>query len=178
MWLTGLPSSGKSTLGGLLARELARRGRRVELLDGDEVRRKLARELGFSREDRDENVRRVAYVAGLLARHGVLVVVAMISPYRAVRAEARAEIGAFLEVHVACAPDECVRRDVKGLYRRALAGEITNFTGVSDPYEPPEQPDLVVRTDRESEAESLGKLLGLLEQHGYVEGGTRVAWTT
>ena len=178
MWLTGLPSSGKSTLAGHLARELARRGRRVELLDGDEVRRKLTRPLGFSREDRDENVRRVAYVAGLLARHGVLVVVAMISPYRAVRAEARAEIGAFLEVHVACGTDECIRRDVKGLYRRALAGEIANFTGVSDPYEPPEQPDLVVQTDRESEAESLGKLLGLLEQRGYVEGGAGVAWTT
>ena len=178
VWLTGLPSSGKSTLGGLLASELARRGRRVELLDGDEVRRRLGRELGFSREDRDENVRRVAYVAGLLARHGVIVVVAMISPYRAIRAEARAEIGAFLEVHVACGQEECIRRDVKGLYRRALAGEIENFTGVSDPYEPPDHPELVVRTDQESQDQSLGKLLGLLEHRGYVDGVAGVAWTT
>jgi adenylylsulfate kinase-like enzyme len=117
-------------------------------------------------------------VAGLLARHGVLVVVAMISPYRAIRAEARAEIGAFLEVHVACGQDECIRRDVKGLYRRALAGEIANFTGVSDPYEPPDQPELVVRTDQESQEQSLGKLLGLLEHRGYVDGVAGVAWTT
>jgi adenylylsulfate kinase len=178
VWLTGLPSSGKSTLGGLLAEELARRGRRVELLDGDEVRRKLGKGLGFSREDRDENVRRVSYVAGLLARHGVVVVVAMISPYRAVRAEARAEIGAFLEVHVACASEECIRRDVKGLYRKALAGEIANFTGVSDPYEPPETPELVVRTDHESERESLGKLLDLLTRGGYLDGAGGRAWTT
>jgi adenylyl-sulfate kinase len=178
VWLTGLPSSGKSTLGGLLARELARRSRRVELLDGDEVRRTLGRELGFSRADRDENVRRVAWVAGLLARHGVIAVVAMISPYRATRAEARAQIGDFLEVHVACAQDECIRRDVKGLYRLALAGEIPSFTGVSDPYEPPEQPELVVQTDREREDESLGKLLALLGHRGYVHGVAGAAWTT
>lgn len=168
VWLTGLPSGGKSTLAGLLEGELRARGLPVERLDGDEVRTRLTKGLGFSREDRDENVRRVAWVAGLLARHGVCVITALISPYRRAREEARAEIGRFLEVHVACDLQECIRRDVKGLYRRALAGEIANFTGVSDPYEPPLAPEVVVETDRETPEESVRKILDGLAAQGYL----------
>lgn len=168
IWLTGLPSGGKSTLAVLLEQELRDRDLRVERLDGDEVRTRLTRGLGFSRQDRDENVRRVAYVARLLAAHGVFVITALISPYRATRDEARAEIGRFLEVHVRCDLQECIRRDVKGLYRRALAGEIAAFTGVSDPYEPPLAPEVVVETDREAPAESVAKILDGLAAQGYL----------
>jgi adenylyl-sulfate kinase len=178
VWLTGLPSAGKTTLARRLADELARRRRAVEVLDGDEVRQRLTRGLGFTREDRDENVRRVAWVAGLLARHGVVAIVALISPYRAVREEARAETADFVEVHVDCAADECRRRDVKGLYRRALAGEIANFTGVSDPYEPPRAPEVVVRTDRESVEASLEKILAALSARGYLPAQREVPWTS
>jgi adenylylsulfate kinase len=137
VWLTGLPSAGKTTLARLLEAELRNRGRRVERLDGDEVRTRLAKGLGFSREDRDENVRRVAYVAHLLQRNGVFVIIALISPYGQARDKARAEIKDFVEVYVKCPLEECAHRDVNGLYRKALAGEIPDFTGVSDPYEPP-----------------------------------------
>jgi adenylyl-sulfate kinase len=178
VWLTGLPSAGKTTLARRLAGELARRGRAVEVLDGDEVRSRLTRGLGFSREDRDENVRRVAWVAGLLARHGVVAIVALISPYRAAREAARAEIPAFVEVHVDCAAAECVRRDVKGLYRRALAGEIASFTGVSDPYEPPLAPEVVVHTDRESVDASVERILGALSERAYVTARGEAPWTS
>jgi adenylylsulfate kinase len=173
IWLTGLPSSGKSTLAELLTAALRRRAQAVEVLDGDEVRRWLTRGLGFGKEERDENVRRVAHVARLLVRHGVAVVVAMISPYRGVRDEARALIGRFLEVHVDCSREECIRRDVKGLYQKALAGGIANFTGVSDPYEPPTAPEVVVRTDQECPDESLARILGALEARGYLEAAGR-----
>jgi adenylyl-sulfate kinase len=171
VWLTGLPSSGKTTLARLLEAELRDRSRRVEHLDGDEVRTRLTKGLGFSREDRDENVRRVAYVAHLLQRNDVFVITALISPYRHARDEARAEIKDFVEVYVKCPLDECVRRDVKGLYRKALAGQIPHFTGVSDPYEPPLAPEVVVETDRESPAESLTKILDALIAGGYVAAG-------
>jgi adenylylsulfate kinase len=167
VWLTGLPSAGKSTLAALLVDALQKDGRRVERLDGDEVRTWLTPDLGFTREARDENVRRVAGVARLLVRHGVVVVAALVSPYRKAREEARAIVGDFVEVHVDCDPTECARRDVKGLYRRALAGEITGFTGVSDPYESPEAPAVTVRTDRERPEECVAKIIAALAARGY-----------
>jgi adenylylsulfate kinase len=171
IWLTGLPCSGKTTLAGLVARELRRSGRAVEVLDGDAIRATLSPDLGFSKEDRDANVRRIAYVSSLLSRNGITTVVAAVSPYRAARDSARAAIEAegagFVEVHVSCPLEELVRRDVKGLYRRALQGEIAHFTGVSDPYEAPLRPDLTLHTDRESQAESLARVMAKLEELGY-----------
>jgi adenylylsulfate kinase len=169
VWFTGLPSAGKSTLARLLEKELERRAWRVEVLDGDEVRLRLTRGLGFAKEDRDENIRRISFVARLLARHGVAAITAAISPYRAAREEARREIGRFVEVYVKCGLETCVGRDVKGLYRRARAGEITNFTGISDPYEEPLDPEVTVQTDRETAEESVGKILARLEALGYVD---------
>jgi adenylylsulfate kinase len=168
VWFTGLSGAGKSTLARRLEQELARRGQRVEVLDGDEVRRNLSAGLGFSRADRDANIRRIAFVAGLLARHGVVAVVAAISPYRAAREEARRQLGRFVEVYVRCPLDVLVRRDVKGLYARALRGEIQHFTGVSDPYEEPERPDVVVDTDREGVEEALARIVAHLEDRGYL----------
>ncbi len=168
IWLTGLSGSGKSTLASLLESELRHRGLPVEVLDGDVVRQHLSKGLGFSREDRDTNIRRIAFVSKLLTRNGVAVIVAAISPYRNTRDEARQEIGRFLEVYVKCPMDELVRRDVKGLYAKALRGEIDNFTGVSDPYEEPRSPDVVVETDRQSPAESVALILAALERAGYV----------
>ncbi|HLT59048.1 MAG TPA: adenylyl-sulfate kinase [Limnochordales bacterium] len=163
LWLTGLSGAGKSTIAGGLARELRARGRRVEVLDGDEVRRVLSQGLGFSRADRDANVMRIAYVAKLLARHGVIVIVAAISPYREARERARQEIGRFVEVYVRCPLEVCVQRDVKGLYKEALAGRIPHFTGVSDPYEEPEQPEITVNTAEETPAESVARIVAALE---------------
>ncbi len=168
VWFTGLPGAGKSTLAELVAAQLRARGRAVEVLDGDAVRQHFSRGLGFSREDRIENVRRVAYVAGLLVRHGVVVLVALISPYRDARAQARQLAGEFLEVYVRCPLEVLVSRDPKGLYARALRGEVPNFTGVSDPYEEPETPDLVVDTDREAPEQSAARVLRLLAQRGFL----------
>jgi adenylyl-sulfate kinase len=169
VWLTGLSGAGKSTLAGLVADRLREVGRPVEVLDGDAVRQHLSRGLGFSREDRVENVRRVAYVAGLLVRHGVVVLAALISPYREARAQARELVGSdFLEVYVRCPLDVLVARDPKGLYARALRGEIPNFTGVSDPYEEPDSPDLVVDTHHQTPQEGAARILGLLEARGYL----------
>jgi adenylyl-sulfate kinase len=140
----------------------------VELLDGDEIRERLSKGLGFSRQDRDENIRRISYVSRLLTKHGVVSIVAAISPYRDTRDEARAEIGRFIEVHVNCELDECVRRDVKGLYKKALAGQITQFTGISDPYEAPLQPEVVVNTHAETLDESVSRVLETLSLRGYV----------
>jgi sulfate adenylyltransferase/3'-phosphoadenosine 5'-phosphosulfate synthase len=142
----------------------------VEVLDGDEVRTNLSKGLGFSKEDRDTNIRRIGYVAGLLSRHGAAVITAAISPYREVRDEVRAKTPGFVEVYVECTLDELVRRDVKGLYEKALRGEIANFTGVSDPYEPPLNPEVVVETERESVEESVGKILAALTRLGHVDG--------
>ena len=168
LWLTGLSGAGKSTLATAVGHELRRRGVRVEVLDGDEVRQNLSKGLGFTREDRDTNIRRIGYVAKLLARNGVVVITAAISPYRAVRDEVRWEIGAFVEVYVKASLDECVRRDTKGLYRRALAGEIPQFTGVSDPYEEPLRPELVIDTEREVVGESAARVVDRLVELGYV----------
>ena len=172
LWLTGLSGAGKSTLATAVGHELRRRGVRVEVLDGDEVRQNLSKGLGFTREDRDTNIRRIGYVAKLLARNGVVVITAAISPYRAVRDEVRREIGAFVEVYVKASLDECVRRDTKGLYRRALAGEIPQFTGVSDPYEEPLRPELVIDTEREVVGESAARVVDRLVELGYLRGAT------
>ena len=142
----------------------------MEVLDGDEVRQNLSKGLGFTREDRDTNIRRIGYVAKLLARNGVVVITAAISPYRAVRDEVRREIGAFVEVYVKASLDECVRRDTKGLYRRALAGEIPQFTGVSDPYEEPLRPELVIDTELEVVGESAARVVDRLVELGYLRG--------
>ncbi len=168
LWFTGLSGAGKSTLANLLAEELRQRGHRVEVLDGDEVRTHLSKGLGFSKEDRDTNIRRIGYVCKLLARNGVIAISAAISPYREVRDEIRAQHNHFFEVYVKCPLDTLVERDVKGLYRKALKGEIGNFTGVSDPYEEPFNPDLVVESNRESPGQSLERLLQTLEQVGLI----------
>ena len=169
VWFTGLSGAGKSTLAQRLREELIHRGRKIELLDGDVVRTNLSKGLGFTKADRDTNIRRIAFVCDLLTRNGVVVLAAAISPYRQIRDEARQTIGSFVEVFVDCPLAELVRRDSKGLYAKALRGEISNFTGVSDPYEPPLDPEIVVHTDRETEEESLGKIVAKLEELGYVE---------
>ena len=168
VWLTGLPSAGKSTIAVRLAEVLTAWGQQVELLDGDEIRERLSKGLGFSRQDLDENIRRISYVARLLTKHGVVAVVAAISPYRSTRDEARAEIGRFVEVHVNCELAECVRRDVKGLYKKALSGQIQQFTGISDPYEEPLTPEAVVNTHAEALDESVAKVVETLGLLGYL----------
>jgi adenylylsulfate kinase len=168
LWLTGLSGAGKSTLAAAVGEALSRHGIRVEILDGDDVRQNLSRGLGFSREDRDTNIRRIGYVAKLLTRNGVVVITAAISPYRAVRDEVRREVGAFVEVHVKASLDECIRRDAKGLYRRALAGEIPHFTGVSDPYEEPLRPELIVDTEQEDVGDSATRVIEHLVELGYL----------
>ena len=168
IWLTGLPCSGKSTLARALGAALKDRGCAVEILDGDEVREHLSRGLGFSRADRDENIRRIGYVARLLSRNGVATIVAAVSPYRGARAEVRAGVERFVEVFVKCPVEVCIQRDVKGLYKRALEGQLANMTGIADPYEEPLQPDLVVATDQESVDACLTRILNSLEAIGYV----------
>jgi adenylyl-sulfate kinase len=168
VWFTGLSGAGKSTLAGLLAAEVARRGVHVEVLDGDEVRTHLSKGLGFSKEDRDVNVRRIGFVAKLCARCGACAITAAISPYRAIRDEQRAEIGRFVEVFVRCTIPVLAERDVKGLYKKALAGEIKHFTGIDDPYEAPESPEVVVDSGVETKEESLARILAKLEELGYV----------
>ncbi len=169
VWFTGLSGSGKSTLATLLSAELAHRGVHVEILDGDEVRRHLSKGLGFSREDRDTNVRRIGFVAKLLARAGACAMTAAISPYRDVRDELRRDIGRFLEVYCRCPVDVLAARDPKGLYVKALAGEIAHFSGVTDPYEEPLAPDVVVDTSAETKEQSVAKILEVIEQKGYLE---------
>jgi len=166
LWLTGLSGAGKSTIANAVAPSLADRGHRVEVLDGDEVRTNLCQGLGFSREDRDTNIARIGYVAGKLAKHGVAVVVAAISPYREARDKVRASVENFVEVHVAAPVTTCAERDVKGLYAKALAGEIKNFTGVSDPYEEPLEPEIALHTEHETVQESVDQVLAWLEANG------------
>jgi adenylyl-sulfate kinase len=170
LWFTGLSGAGKSTLANLAAEELRGRGHRVEVLDGDEVRTNLSKGLGFSKEDRDTNIRRIGYVCKLLARNGVIAISAAISPYREIRDEVRAQHERFFEVYVKCPLDTLVERDVKGLYRKALRGEIGNFTGVSDPYEEPFTPELVIESHREAPEQSLRRLLETLEQARFILG--------
>lgn len=168
VWFTGLSGAGKTTIAHRLAPIIRERRGQVELLDGDVVRTNLSKGLGFSKEDRDTNIRRIGFVCQLLTRNGVPVITAAISPYREIRDEVRELIGNFIEVHVDCSLDELVHRDVKGLYAKALRGEIANFTGVSDPYEPPVDPEVVVHTDRETIDESLAKVVSYLEGAGYL----------
>jgi adenylylsulfate kinase len=163
-----MSGAGKSTISDQLIARFRAAQAKVELLDGDIVRTNLSQGLGFSREDRDTNIRRIGFVSELLTRHGVIVVVAAISPYRETREEVKNRIGNFVEVHVDCPIEVLAARDVKGLYKRALAGEVGNFTGISDPYEPPLDPDVVVRSDRETVDESVDKIWRELEQRGLI----------
>jgi adenylylsulfate kinase len=169
LWFTGLSGSGKTTITNVLVKELRSRGSRLEVLDGDVVRQNLSKGLGFSKEDRDTNIRRVAFVADLLSRNGVPVITAAISPYREIRDEARAKMdGRFIEAYVKASVEECERRDVKGLYAKARAGEIKEFTGISDPYEPPQNPELVIDTESQTPEESAAVILDYLEEQGLV----------
>ncbi len=177
VWFTGLPSAGKSTLAELLSHELRERGHSVEVLDGDVVRQHLCKGLGFSKEDRDENIRRIGFVCGLLTRHGATAIAAAISPYRAVRDEVRASVGNFVEVYVKTSVEACIRRDVKGLYKKALAGEIKGFTGVDDPYEPPSKAELTIETETETPQECVSRILRGLEEMGYVEPSPGTGYT-
>ncbi len=168
MWLTGLPCSGKSTISRHLAELVQGRGRRTEILDGDAVRVHLSQGLGFSREHRDINVRRIAFVAQLLSRHDVVVIAAVVSPYAETRRAIRQQLGAFVEVYVRCSLEECERRDVKGMYARARAGELRSFTGIDDPYEQPEAAEVTVDTSCGGAIESARTILDALERRGYL----------
>jgi adenylylsulfate kinase len=159
VWFTGLSGAGKTTISQYVGRELIDRGYKVEYLDGDVIRQTLTKGLGFSKADRDENIRRIGFVAHLLTRNDVIVLVAVISPYQAIRQEVRSQIGAFMEVYVNAPVAICQQRDVKGMYKQALAGEIANFTGVDAPYEPPLYPEVICQTDRESIEVSATKVL-------------------
>ena len=158
-WFTGIPCSGKTTIADRVAEILREKGYKVERLDGDIVRKGLTSDLGFSKEDRDENIKRVTFVAKLLTRNDVAVLATFVSPYRERRAKTRQEIGSFVEVYTRCPVEVCMERDVKGMYEKALAGEIKNFTGVDDPYEEPENPELILDTDKESIDECAQRVL-------------------
>ncbi len=168
VWFTGLSGAGKTALAKRLEAELRGRGLKVERLDGDIVRQSLTRDLGFSKEDRDKNIERVTFVAKLLTRNGVAVLCSFISPYRAVRAQVREQVGNFVEVYCYAPLETLIERDVKGLYKKAIAGEIENFTGVSDPYEAPENPDVTIDSSAETVEQSLYRVLHKLEELGYV----------
>jgi adenylylsulfate kinase len=177
LWFTGLSGSGKSTIAELVGRRLEDLGRLVEYLDGDVVRTHLSKGLGFSKEDRDTNIERIGWVASRLTRHGAAVLVSAISPYEDTRRKARSmveEFGPFIEVYVEASVETCAARDVKGLYEKAFAGEIKEFTGVSDPYEPPATPELVVNTEAASAEESAQRVLDKLEELGLLFGEVRV----
>lgn len=162
VWFTGLSGAGKTTISRAVAEVLQARGYKVELLDGDVVRQNLTKDLGFSKEDRDENIRRIGFVSHLLTRNGVIVLVSAISPYRDGREKVRQQIGNFIEVYVNAPLAICEQRDVKGLYKKARVGEIKHFTGIDDPYEPPLNPEVECSTNRESVAESVAKVLAKL----------------
>jgi adenylylsulfate kinase len=169
IWFTGLSGSGKSTIAHALEAELRRQGYGLEILDGDIVRTNLTKGLGFSREDRDENIRRIGFVSHLLTRNGVIVLVSAISPYRDIRAEVRERIDDFVEVYVDAPLEVCEDRDVKGLYKRARAGEIKQFTGIDDPYEAPLNPEVHCHTDTETVEESVAKVIAKLTELGYLQ---------
>jgi adenylylsulfate kinase len=174
LWFTGLSGAGKTTISEHLAKELSTRHSRLEILDGDVIRENLSKGLGFSKEDRDTNIRRISFVADLLSRNGVPVITAAISPYRELRDEARELMGdRFIEAYVKASVEVCAERDVKGLYEKAFAGEIKEFTGVSDPYEPPLDPELTLDTENESPEESAEKILVYLEERNLIPAAQR-----
>jgi adenylyl-sulfate kinase len=168
LWFTGLSGAGKSTISGIIGKRLRAAGAKVEVLDGDVVRENLSKGLGFSKEDRDTNIRRIGFVCELLSRNGVIAMVAAISPYRAVREEIRSRIRNFVEVYVECPVEVVAGRDVKGLYKKALAGEIPQFTGVSDPYEPPLHPEITVHSSSENPEESADLVWAKLKDLGLI----------
>ncbi len=168
IWFTGLSGAGKTTINDALTAKLRERNVKLEVLDGDIVRTNLTKGLGFSKEDRDENVRRIGFVSDLLTRNGVIVLVAAISPYRAIREEVRDRVGDFVEVYVSAPVEVCEERDVKGLYAKARSGEIKQFTGISDPYEPPTNPEVNCETHKETLEESVNKVIVKLEEMGYL----------
>lgn len=168
IWFTGLSGAGKTTITQALAKTLQDKECKLEVLDGDIVRQNLTKGLGFSKEDRDENIRRIGFVSHLLTRNGVIVLVSAISPYRGIREEVRQTIGDFVEVYVNAPLATCEERDVKGLYKRARAGEIQGFTGIDDPYEPPLNPEVECRTDQEELSESVAKVIHKLKELGYL----------
>ena len=177
VWFTGLSCSGKTTVSQGLVEELRKRGLKVEVLDGDVVRTNLSKGLGFSKEDRDTNIKRIGFVCKLLTRNGVVAIGAAISPYRAIRDYNRREIKDFVEVYCKCPLEVCIERDVKGLYKKALAGEITNYTGVSDPYEEPLNPEVVLETDKETREQSIGKVIRKLEELRYIQPAEATQYT-
>ena len=168
VWFTGIPCCGKTTIADQVATLLKKKDYTVERLDGDVVRKGLTNDLGFSKKDRDENIRRVTFVAKMLTRNNDIVLATFVSPYREQRRKARKEIERFVEVYVRCPVDICIKRDVKGMYQKALGGKITHFTGVDDPYEEPEHPDLILDTDTESLEESVQKVMHTMEDLGYI----------
>jgi len=168
VWFTGFSGAGKSTIADALTEKLKSEGYQLEVLDGDEIRENLTKDLGFSKEDRDTNIRRIGFVAKLLARNGVIVLVPVISPYRAIREEMRANIDNFLEVFVNAPISVCEERDVKGLYKQVRAGNIKQFTGIDDPYEPPTNPEIECRTDLEELSQSVDKIFNKLKELEYI----------
>ena len=168
VWFTGFSGAGKSTIAEALTKELKSSGYELEVLDGDEIRENLTKDLGFSKEDRDTNIRRIGFVAKLLTRNGVIVLVPVISPYREIREEMRKNISDFVEVFVNAPLSVCEERDVKGLYKKVRAGQIKQFTGIDDPYEPPLNPEVECRTDLEELPESVGKIMNKLKEAGYI----------
>ncbi len=169
LWFTGLPCSGKTAVADRVAEILNEKGLKVERLDGDTVRQGLTRDLGYSKKDRDENISRVTFVAKLLTRNGVAVLTSFISPYREIRARARQEIGNFVEVYVKCPLEVCMKRDVKGMYQKAIRGEVKEFTGISDPYEEPLNPEVILETDKETVEESASRVIHTLNDLGYLK---------
>ena len=169
LWFTGLPGAGKTTLAERIKTVFAEKGRRVEILDGDEIRKGLSRDLGFSKEDREKHNERVIFVAKLLSRNGVVTLVPLISPYREVRAKARKEISDFVEVYVRCPLDVLIKRDPKGLYKKALAGEINNLTGLQDPYEEPISPEMIIDSNTETIEESVSSIMSYLKSRGLTD---------
>jgi len=168
IWFTGLSGAGKTTLAQILIKRFKEKDAKVELLDGDIVRTNLSKGLGFSKEDRDINIRRIGFVCNLLSRNGVIAIAAAISPYREIRREIREKVANFVEVYVECPIDVLAERDPKGLYKRALAGEIKNFTGVSDPYEAPENAEVVIHSDKETPEESADRIWAKLQDLGLI----------
>jgi adenylylsulfate kinase len=167
LWFTGLPCSGKSTIADAVAEELRQRGLKAERLDADIIRKHLWKELGYSKEDRDENIRRATFLAKLLTKNGIVVLTSFISPYRELRDYARREIGDFVEIYVKCPVEICIQRDSRGMYKKALAGEIQNFTGVSDPYEEPLNPEIIIKSDKDTLEETIARIMERLEELEY-----------